>query len=1272
MKPIFLLIASALLLPASALQVSVAGVTPQQAILRIDAPDGSACTVQVSESKDFSTLAHDVDPALFPGSDRCGRTSQFTKGKQYIFILGARGVGDAQDGVIKSRSLEVDTTYYVKVSVASGPTTTISFRTKNKPLGDSSPDYIPYDTNGYNGWGWPTIDYSPGGITAKYIDPLTGLQLQRMTDPSDEPARADSTDQSFFPEDLSGGKWTVPVYTMPNSPQLRSRHYQYSGPGGSADALFLRFKYVTHVNGEHGYDQSAAIDDVLLNLHGSGDPVMACLTYDHGQSCLGKPVELTWGHGGWASSASRYPDPLFQAWGSPDFVPTMAKIEQGNVTIQGTKVKVTGGDPFPVEFMKPGDVLQFFQSNYTNYTEEYTVASVQSPTELTLTKPVANAPTPTMYQINSFGIKLWKAPGRRDAVKIDAGNYSMNLAYNFGTEDQGQGATGCGGALTITKDMHGHPLSSGITGYICTFVDGGGNQIQKIWTPANRHIWKIDLKPSTHVENPSAKPDYFSYNDGYLQKCYYDLAKSTANCTPIQSRQTVTQEIEAAHPEIDLQYYGGLAFRGGTYPYFVFTSQPQQNTAYWSCVVDVSKPVGASQAQNCHNSWSTYPLRWQISHSQKADFANGEYVEAFQNFRMSDAGTLASGLWTLQIRKIYTDGVKDSAEASTALTKEFHDPNTCAALGVTDQRWITESESGEHSCIKINVAAEPVNTKPPKGDLAPLGHLPPGSKPRPWPHNAKSCGGDGSTANCWSYLQPMEEGDWLSDAAFPQGEKFVIAKKTPLRNGTFDLVLVRNPRAFGEANGTQAHAAGWTPAMSPPNLPGSSCGGVYYSRLGKPFTSSNWIEDTPYVWCAHQATWQAGGKEIHVGVQAGYAGAKTLPDSLGGYYSGYGIRYGVIPEVWGKPIQYVQQGQYPFAGSFNTTTTGYQQSHPGGDTWDAPPREQVWALDGRPYGPASGTNYASRLWHHKYTLINGEASTYRISPPVDDNGKVIFENSASGPKWTANFDPKRRMTQAWAGFHLLRNISGPKSRISDKTPFTWCRALVAGECVAQSSPGETFVSVPEAQIDGTCYSGDGEVITPCLTPAGPEMGGYEQFGISEWDPYGKLWRRLTMAFNGPGRTNNFANMHGKSTGDYGFTATVWADGRRSDVMAVKLPPWPVPDGVARNTFLRVKVAVPALANSSARVEFGYAEYGADQDGLPLFCSAERAERCATPVPAGSKEPYVWESEQPSWVPCAGGCTVTIPALSGRALYYRIQRRVGTTVSSGPLLVETTE
>ena len=125
-------------------------------------------------------------------------------------------------------------------------------------------------------------------------------------------------------------------------------------------------------------------------------------------------------------------------------------------------------------------------------------------------------------------------------------------------------------------------------------------------------------------------------------------------------------------------------------------------------------------------------------------------------------------------------------------------------------------------------------------------------------------------------------------------------------------------------------------------------------------------------------------------------------------------------------------------------------------------------------------------------------------------------------------------------------------------------------------------------------------------------------------------------------------------------------------MAVKLPPWPTPDSLVRNTFLRLPVTVPPEAGGSARVEFGYAEYGADEKGESLFCSAERMERCAAPMVPGGKEPYLWASEQSYWMPCSNGCVISVPVLSGRILYYRVQRRVDGRVSSGRLAIKATD
>jgi hypothetical protein len=150
-----------------------------------------------------------------------------------------------------------------------------------------------------------------------------------------------------------------------------------------------------------------------------------------------------------------------------------------------------------------------------------------------------------------------------------------------------------------------------------------------------------------------------------------------------------------------------------------------------------------------------------------------------------------------------------------------------------------------------------------------------------------------------------------------------------------------------------------------------------------------------------------------------------------------------------------------------------------------------------------------------------------------------------------------------------------------------------------------------------------------------------------------------MAYNGPGREDNYDNLHSDGDGSYLYATCYYCDGYRNDILAIQVPPMPNGDGEARNTFIPFRVNLSGIAGSYARVRFGYAEYargGTDN----LFCSAERGEECATNVPTGDPDPYTWVSETGAtagWVDCTSACTVTVPAIAGRILHYVVDRNV---------------
>src|ERR1035441_8407193 len=73
--------------------LQVRGVTSTQAILAYTAPDTNACSVEVSQSQSYLPLVHDVDPALFAGSNLDNRPEATGSGVRRVFVAGERRGG---------------------------------------------------------------------------------------------------------------------------------------------------------------------------------------------------------------------------------------------------------------------------------------------------------------------------------------------------------------------------------------------------------------------------------------------------------------------------------------------------------------------------------------------------------------------------------------------------------------------------------------------------------------------------------------------------------------------------------------------------------------------------------------------------------------------------------------------------------------------------------------------------------------------------------------------------------------------------------------------------------------------------------------------------------------------------------------------------------------------------------------------------------------------------------------------------------------------------
>ena len=177
--------------------LQVRGVTSTQAILAYRAPDSNACTVEVSESPSYRPLAHDVDPALFAGSNMDNREAT-ASGLNRVFVAGKRRAEKGINARWYSRALQAFTTHYFRITCG-GSQATGSFITANIALGNTYNEALPADPgvsarpyfSSTGSYAWPEFlnwdNQDPTARSEAVIDPQTGMLLKRLALPQDQP-----------------------------------------------------------------------------------------------------------------------------------------------------------------------------------------------------------------------------------------------------------------------------------------------------------------------------------------------------------------------------------------------------------------------------------------------------------------------------------------------------------------------------------------------------------------------------------------------------------------------------------------------------------------------------------------------------------------------------------------------------------------------------------------------------------------------------------------------------------------------------------------------------------------------------------------------------------------------------------------------------------------------------------------------------------------------------------------------------------------------------
>lgn len=332
------------------------------------------------------------------------------------------------------------------------------------------------------------------------------------------------------------------------------------------------------------------------------------------------------------------------------------------------------------------------------------------------------------------------------------------------------------------------------------------------------------------------------------------------------------------------------------------------------------------------------------------------------------------------------------------------------------------------------------------------------------------------------------------------------------------------------------------------------------------------------------------------------------------------------------------------------------EEHPSTAGPESAPYDSQLFFDRR---PLMGATYGScaTTWA-KFAGVGGlQSHVWKGNPPcVEQNTQKFFTITG-----TSNFTP-------------LIDVSGPALATAGADVFTdanlnsYCEAIKANECMWGSQPGDVFVRPPNAvtATNPTCttFNQAGTVDDICVIRTEHFTGNIQEAMIVRPDRSGSTMRALGAGNAIPREQSIFGLAMPSPDSKWLLHDAGTYPHRISQVQVMKLPPWPPTDSVARNTFVPVAITLNPRAGlnvDNAVIEFGYGEYG--NDPAKFYCS-QRQETCGVGRASSSSlvdeaNPFYFttaEAASLAGTPCASSCTIAIPAIPGRVLYWRAKYR----------------
>lgn len=1279
-------------------------VTATQAKITYTAPSGSACDIDVREFGG-SAVVHDVDATLFTGANLDSRATGITDGTRRVIVVGKRAAEKASDNRLYSRALQAYTRH--SYSLCSG-TITGEFTTMNPPLGQTFGDPLPVDPLHPGQYAWPSFSWTDR--TEVVIDPQTGIALRMVVGARDayyplgggtfgtaapaatnwtNPGNVNVDDSSVATYSAATHDWLLVQFDVGGfaSKSVSNWSLNSLNPSlnawGNAGSMNLEFALAV--------DRVPATD---ILSHSIGNCSSSCTGAGNRFSVIASPTGIL---NEWFASNG----------GLATFDIADISARGGTVNRTGTAVTWAGGDVFSLKWTS--------NSKITINAVEYPIASVDDELHITLGSG-AGSDTGVSYTAQNGGVLVRNA-GTTGTVSIQFVGYAAEAGFplQLGSSGDQDNLNNCS-AVPVTDGTGEVGEMCAISGgfYFHGRTTGKVNRLGRTvptfhgaapgWSqPGSSVYWDATDGNTAYVEDGQSVPAgtivlkfVYSGNHGDIGDLggFAPVVEcGSSPCWTITNASATNDSIEMQTQAFSSTAWTSSHFRpaatqligrinGTNKLIFQINRDGGNNRICFYSVFDAT--VGAVTA--ALPVWATPPSTWSTCHGGSNMNDPNWVLTIPTTMRGSLSGNEAAG------QGPYIATITSGAVPSTGTAC----PARPGGSVIPVSSWPTGS-----NCTLVTLDGQPGDPSPnyydggtisTSGAIVTLSGVDAFGQPASWnaawdqtqikvgsawyrfTYATATTGSISPTPGSplvasaytmyleevnapsvgnplYGYLQDIRVGDiaCIDDAAIANGcsgayfptagwneiTRFLLSPGTNqwwIERGYAGATHARTSFASLSAGGKVVMLTG--ACDFGPLYPCSETS-AFWNAVADPtganVTGATYVLDSNKTMCCHGTT--ANGM---IAKLANELAAPTRDSVTNGYIG----RFNSMPGILSDPGWYIADAP-PWHGKVGVGYTNSTDMHPGHQQSAASVNESQWFGDGRAFlGDDMSTQIAQSVFGSSANpgvLVSGQlwkwtaAQTNRLRPRLFSSLAVVGIN------------PLLDISSATTG-----NVIGTSSTDS----YKYCIANAVNECRTGSAVGDVYVNAPQLRVPYCGYPGIGQADYDsrdiCIADMGTYTLGNVQIGAIAADPDGHRGRVVSRF--GRYKPFTFWNNYTSPHGDW---MLIWApavNGVKTSVLAAKLPPFPGGDSIARNDFRPVSITIPTVAGvDNAIVKFGY--------DTSFNCSS-RTDACvanAATIPTGAT-PFAYISEAPAGLACSSGCTIQIPAISQRVVYFSVVLR----------------